>query len=180
MSLFGYLALLTTSIDPARVDCPRPWTPLTSHVAPPATDDRPFVYLRTRSIPALYLLTLALILAASLVAVRGAAGPPSRMRPYLDLFFMGAAFLLLETKNVVQFALLFGTTWFVNALVFAGILVTVYLAIEVARRVRIRHPSRLYVLLAVSVAVAYAVPVERLLDFSSVPRFLSATALARV
>ena len=38
---------------------------------------------------------------------------------------MGAAFLLLETKNVVQFALLFGTTWFVNALVFAGLLVSV-------------------------------------------------------
>ncbi len=35
---------------------------------------------------------------------------------------MGAAFLLLETKSVVQFALLFGTTWFVNALVFGGIL----------------------------------------------------------
>ena len=33
---------------------------------------------------------------------------------------MGAAFLLLETMNVVRFALLFGTTWFVNALVFAG------------------------------------------------------------
>ena len=42
---------------------------------------------------------------------------------------MGAAFLLLETKNVVQFALLFGTTWFVNALVFAGILLTVLLAL---------------------------------------------------
>ena len=41
---------------------------------------------------------------------------------YTDLFFMGAAFLLLETKSVVQFALLFGTTWFVNALVFLGVL----------------------------------------------------------
>ena len=28
----------------------------------------------------------------------------------------------IETKSVVQFALLFGTTWFVNSLVFAGIL----------------------------------------------------------
>ena len=45
------------------------------------------------------------------------------MRPYADLFFMGAAFLLLETNYVVQFALLFGTTWLVNALVFAGVLV---------------------------------------------------------
>ena len=43
-------------------------------------------------------------------------------RRYLDLFFMGAAFLLLETKSIVQFALLFGTTWLVNSLVFAGIL----------------------------------------------------------
>ena len=59
------------------------------------------------------------------------------MRPYVDLFFMGAAFLLLETKSVVQFALLFGTTWFVNSLVFAGILLAVLAAIEVARRVRL-------------------------------------------
>ena len=49
------------------------------------------------------------------------------------LFFMGAAFLLLETKNVVQFALLFGTTWAVNAAVFAGVLLSVLAAIEVAR-----------------------------------------------
>ena len=62
------------------------------------------------------------------------AGRSATMRPYLDLFFMGAAFLLLETKNVVQFALLFGTTWFVNALVFFGILLAVLLAVEVARR----------------------------------------------
>ena len=51
------------------------------------------------------------------------------MRPYADLFFMGAAFLLLETKNVASFALLFGTTWLVNALVFAGVLVTVLAAV---------------------------------------------------
>ena len=43
---------------------------------------------------------------------------------------MGAAFLLLETKNVATFALLFGTTWLVNALVFAGVLVTVLAAVE--------------------------------------------------
>ena len=38
---------------------------------------------------------------------------------------MGAAFLLLETKSVVQFALLFGTMGVVNSLVFAWILVSV-------------------------------------------------------
>ena len=78
---------------------------------------------------------LGLVLMASLALVRGVGGPLRQMRPYTDLFFMGAAFLLLETKNVVQFALLFGTTWAVNAAVFTGVLLSVLAAIEVARRV---------------------------------------------
>jgi hypothetical protein len=76
------------------------------------------------------------ILLASLVAVRALGGPFGEMRPYADLFFMGAAFLLLETKNVATFALLFGTTWFVNALVFGGVLIIVLAAVETTRRVR--------------------------------------------
>jgi hypothetical protein len=99
------------------------------------------------------------------------------MRPYVDLFFMGAAFLLLETSNVVRFALLFGTTWFVNALVFAGILVSVYLAIEVARRIRVRHPAWLYVPLFAAVLLAWAIPPESLLGLDFVPRFAAAVAL---
>jgi hypothetical protein len=57
---------------------------------------------------------------------------------------MGAAFLLLETKSIVQFALLFGTTWFVNSLVFAGVLLAVYLAIETARWARLPPAMVLY------------------------------------
>ena len=63
-------------------------------------------------------------------------GRSARMRPYADLFFMGVAFLLLETKNVATFALLFGTTWLVNALVFAGVLLVVLAAVETTRRFR--------------------------------------------
>ena len=46
------------------------------------------------------------------------------------------AFLLLETKNIATFALLFGTTWVVNAMVFAGVLLTVLAAVEPTRRFR--------------------------------------------
>src|SRR5207344_1484121 len=56
------------------------------------------------------------------------------MWPYRDLFLLGAAFLLLETKSVTGFALLFGTTWIVNSLVFAGILLAVLGAVEITRR----------------------------------------------
>jgi hypothetical protein len=93
---------------------------------------------------------------------------------------MGVAFLLLETKNVVQFALLFGTTWFVNALVFTGILLTVLAAVTVAQHVRLKSLWRLYSLLLAAVAMAWLVPPESLLSLSLLPRFLAATALAFV
>jgi SAM-dependent methyltransferase len=172
------LALLTVSDSQDALDCPRRWAPLTDSVPPPVTDDDPFPYLRQPGVPAFYLLTIGLILAASLIAVRVAAGPFSGMRPYADLFCMGVAFLLLETKNVVQFALLFGTTWFVNAVVFAGVLASVYLAILVARRVRLPRPAVLYVALLAAVALAFVVPSSALLGLPVVVRAVAAIALA--
>jgi hypothetical protein len=144
----------------------------------PATDNRPFPYLASAAIPSTYLWMLGAILLASLLLVRAAGGPLTRMRSYVDLAFMGAAFLLLETKSIVQFALLFGTTWFVNSLVFAGVLVAVYLAIETARWVRLPPPAVLYGALLAALAVAWIVPQEALLGLPTVTRFLAASALA--
>jgi len=144
----------------------------------PATDDRPFPYLPSASIPPVYLWMLGAILLASLLLVRAAGGPLRRMSSYVDLAFMGAAFLLLETKNIVQFALLFGTTWFVNSLVFAGVLVAVYLAVETARWVRLPPPAVLYTALLASLVLTWFVPQDSLLGLPVVPRFLAASALA--
>lgn len=170
-------SVLTIGRTMDAISCQTLWTE--TGVAPePATDDHPFPYLRGRTIPASYVLALTLILIASLALVRIASGRPFReMRPYVDLFFMGAAFLLLETKNVVQFALLFGTTWFVNSLVFAGILLAVLAAVEVARRFRLPDRRLLYGLLAASLVVAYAEPPGALLDLAVIPRFTAAVAL---
>ena len=144
----------------------------------PATDDHPFPYLRTPSIPGFYVLAIALILGLSIVAVRLAGGPLQSMVPYLDLLCMGAAFLLLETKNVVQFALLFGTTWLVNAFVFAGVLLSVLLAVTVSKRVRIRRTGMLYAALLATIAVNWLVPGRLLLDLPVALRLVAAVALA--
>ena len=172
-----FQTVLTINTEPDGLMCDTPW--VTSGPVPaPDSDDHPFPYLVRRTIPTQYVVSLALILLASAAVVRVAAGPFRPMAGYLDLFFMGAAFLLLETKNVVQFALLFGTTWFVNALVFGGILLTVLAAIEVAKRVTFRRPSWLFVPLFVSLAIAWAVPQDSLLALSFLPRFVAATTLA--
>lgn len=175
---YGRFALLMISADPRAVQCRTTWSPAARAIPAPVDDDHPFVYLETRSIPTLYLITIAGILLVSLVSIRFSAGSLRSMGTYADLFFMGAAFLLLETKNVVQFALLFGTTWFVNALVFFGILLSVYAAIELARRVRVRSAGLLYAALFAALVVAWAIPPESLLTLGFVPRLAAAICLA--
>jgi len=171
------LSMISDTVNQSALRCGTLWH-RPANVVPPATDNHPFVYLDGNSIPWLYRITLGLILLASIILVRPAAGPYRRMRGYLDLFFMGAAFMLLETKNIVQFALLFGTTWFVNALVTAGVLAAVFAAVEVSRRVEIRRPALLYAGLLAALVVAWAVPPESLLSLSLLPRFIVAVIIA--
>jgi SAM-dependent methyltransferase len=141
-------------------------------------DDHPFVYLHGRSIPGFYLLTLLGILLTSLVAVRAAGGPIRRMRPYLDLFLLGSAFLLLETRSITGFALLFGTTWIVNALVFAGVLVAVLAAVELTRRWRTPPLKVLYVMLGVGLLIATLVRPGMLLGLPVIPRAIVAVVVS--
>jgi hypothetical protein len=93
-------------------------------------DDWPFLYMKRRSIPAQYLVGIAvlLLLSVALMALlRGMASQPPGPRSgqslsqNLGFALMGVAFLLLETKSVIQFALLFGTTWVNNSLVFLAV-----------------------------------------------------------
>jgi SAM-dependent methyltransferase len=173
-------SVLTIGLTPDAVSCDTPWRATAEIGTPsPATDDSPFPYLRGRTIPRLYVVTLVLIVLASIAGVRAIGGVTARsVARYADLFFMGTAFLLLETKNVVQFALLFGTTWLVNALVILGVLLAVLLAIEVTRRFRLPPLPWLYGILFVSLAIAWWVPQDSLLSLGIVPRFLAASALA--
>jgi hypothetical protein len=175
----GALAVLAVGPEEHSMRCATTWEPTDAvTAATPATDDHPFPYLRARSIPDFYLITLALIVLSSALAVRVVSGPFRPMTGYLDLFFMGGAFLLLETKSVIQFALLFGTTWFVNALVFAGVLLSVLAAIEVTRRWRIRRPELLYGVLLAALLAAWLVPPAELLALDGVWRFAAGVTLA--
>jgi SAM-dependent methyltransferase len=168
-------AVLSVALDGSVANCASFWD---GRRFAPVSDDRPYPYLPTPSIPNYYLAILGLILLGSLVIVRAAGGTLKKMARFGDLFFMGAAFMLLETKNVVQFALFFGTTWYVNALVFAGVLLSIYAAVEVARHVRLPRPVVLYGVLVAALAVAWVVPQAALLDLAAPLRFLAGTALA--
>ena len=165
--------MISDSVNPSALHCRTVWhRPV--NVVPPATDDHPFVYLDGDSIPGFTGDAARSCWPRSSGADRlRAVAQDNRL---IDLFFMGAAFMLLETKNVVQFALLFGTTWFVNALVTGGP-VAVFAAVEVSRHMVVRRPALLYA--ALLAALVSPGPCPRISAGPvPLPRFVPAVLIA--
>jgi SAM-dependent methyltransferase len=129
-----------------------------------ATDDWPFVYMPVPTLPNVYLGALAVALAVALACLAVAVPREILRRFEWHFFFLGAAFMLLETRSLITFALLFGTTWMVNSLVFFAILSSVLLAVLFNARIKLKRIWPLYVLLFAFLAVNYFLPSQTLLS----------------
>ena len=146
----------------------------------PATDDWPFLYLRTPFVADYYIFALAIVLLGALIAVALAARfTGTSIRKFSPHFFvLGVAFLLLNTRSITSFSLLFGTTWIVNSLAFFGILCSVLLAILINYRFPIRKPTLFYIALFISIGVSFVLRPEALLFDPAWLRYLVAAGLA--
>jgi hypothetical protein len=114
-------------------------------------DDWPFLYIRPGVFPIGYVVLISMILLTGLFAVRRVMGIVGSSRFDLPMFLMGAAFLLLETRGVTNLSLLFGSTWVVNASVFAGILLIVLLANILVQKGRVGRIGIWQIVLLISV-----------------------------
>lgn len=151
-----------------------------SHVASAllAADHWPFLYLESRTIPFAIWTVLVLFLYFATVTLQRRV-PLRRIasRQGLHLFFLGAGFMLLETKGVTELSLLFGSTWIVNAVVIAAFLTMGLLANTV---IRIRPVSRkvAYSLLIVILAAGMFVPYALLEALATPEKVMAAAFLA--
>jgi hypothetical protein len=144
-----------------------------------ATDDWPFLYLNPNQQPIGYLLVLAALLLAGFFLVRRRMGGEVELTPLnAQMFFMGAAFLLIETKSIAELSLLFGSTWLVNAAVFAGILAMALVANQVVMRWARPNPHLLYVPLVLSLLLGFVFPVSALNQLGLFERAVIGSALA--
>jgi len=143
------------------------WTPSGT---PEASDDWPYLYLRQPFIPLDYLVTIGALLAISLLFVFFSSGK-ERKGVDFHFFFLGAAFLLLETKSITTISLYFGTTWLVSMVVILGVLIMVFLANLAASRLR-RFSLVLYLPLIVSVCFLYFFPTQNVLAWPFLPRLI--------
>ncbi len=126
----------------------------------PATDDWPFLYLRDRRIPRHYLAALAMVLGVSAAVVLGAVRGQSGRWSW-HFFLLGAGFMLLETKSIIQFALLWGSTWVVASLAIASVLVMALVASFIVMKRDITRPWLVGGVLLALLAVNYLIPVGR-------------------
>jgi spermidine synthase len=140
------------------------------------TDDWPFLYLRKPMIPTLswrgilimgglgMLLILVFMPRRKTRAAHAAERDvlPVRFLSPLNVqfFFLGAGFMLVETKAVVTMALLFGSTWVVNSVVFLAVLMMILLANFWALRVRLERLWPYYAGLFATLALNAMVPLN--------------------
>ena len=126
----------------------------------PASDDWPFLYLRDRELPSHYSIALALILVVSTVVVlwttRGQGG-----RWSWQFFLLGAGFMLLESKSIIQFALLWGSTWVVASLAIASVLTMALIANFIVSATEIRRPWLVGCALVALLVANYLIPIGR-------------------
>jgi hypothetical protein len=120
-----------------------------------STDDWPFFYMPQRVYPRSYLWAVGLVLGLSVLLYSGFLGGQPR-RSTLPFFFLGAGFMLVETKGITELGLVFGNTWQVIGIVISAILVLAWLGNWIAGRYRIRRPWVPWLLLLVSVGVGLA------------------------
>lgn len=134
-----------------------------------ATDDWPFPYLRRPTMPPLNLALIsiyAIITVALLIlARRGLLSDLRRVFP-ARMFFLGAGFMLIETRAVVHMALLFGNTWTVNAIVFASVLVMILIANLIALRSDASRIRRYYTALSLALGLNLLIPLDAFLGLT--------------
>lgn len=128
------------------------------------TDDWPFLYIESKKIPYEYVSMLVFIPLASIAVIRAVCGGFSGFS--LRFFMLGVGFMLLETKSITSFALLFGSTGTVVALVFCSILIAGLLANLAVHLFSIRAVKIPYALLFLTIAGLYFMPLDAFMAFS--------------
>ncbi len=144
------------------------------------SDDWPQLYLRAREIPWAPIGQGMVTIAVLSLALLFAFAPPRRVRPNAQMFFLGAGFMLLETKGVVHLALLFGATWVVNSVVFFAILVMILCANLYVLRQKPENLLPYYVLLVAALLANALIPMSAFLSLPPIVRAVTSCAVVFV
>ena len=137
------------------------------------TDDWPYFYQHEAGLPISVILVSLAVLIICGWFLRQTGG--ERSGGELHFLFLGAGFMLLEAQIVSKMALLFGTTWVVNAIVVSGLLLLIVAANLVYGWFPRIPLGVAYAGLFLALAVMFMVPMEKLFFPSWIVRGFVAT-----
>jgi spermidine synthase len=146
---------------------------ISKQYARPTTDDWPYFYQHEPGLPLVIIIVSLLIVGLSRMLIRH-TGMAGRLI-HRHFFFLGAGFLLLESQIISRMALLFGTTWLVNAVVIAVLFLLILAAnslVGIWPGISVRFA---YLGIGASVLVSYFLPTSALMFNSFWTRALAGT-----
>jgi len=130
-----------------------------------STDNWPFFYMPVKRYPLSYMFLLLVLLVVSVVFI--CQYTPILGRNFsLPCFFLGAGFMLIETKGITELALVYGSTWIVVSIVIASVIIMAFLANLFVMRMFIPRPLIAYLFLFLSLGAGLFLSSDNLVKFN--------------
>ena len=119
-----------------------------------STDDWPFLYMPSKVYPITYLSIVTLLILSSIVFLNKIIKIKKENFSYI-CFFLGAGFMLVETKCITEIAKIYGSTWMVTSIVIAAILIMAFIAnLLVIKKIKL-NIFQIYLCLVLSLFLGY-------------------------
>lgn len=141
-----------------------------------STDDWPFFYMYRRVYPYSYMAMFGVVaLLTGLLAMT--FGSTKVSKNSWSFAFLGAGFMLVETKAITELSLAFSNTWYVVGIVIASIMIMAFFANLVVSRLNLRNSILPFLLLLTSLGIGYFVAQSGWLPASDTDKVLQIVIL---
>ena len=119
-----------------------------------STDDWPFIYMPLKIYPLTYLFIVILLILSSIIFLNKIIKIKKNNFSFI-CFFLGAGFMLVETKCITEMAKIYGSTWMVTSIVIGVVLVMAFVAnLLVIKKIKL-NVLQVYSLLMISLFLGY-------------------------
>lgn len=139
------------------------------------TDDWPYFYQRRRGLSSTVILISVALVVICGIFLREVGSVEQSFSWHF--FFLGAGFLLLEAQIVSKMALLYGTTWAVNAVVIGSLMLVIIASNLVVQQYPSFWSNLGFLGILLTIGISYAIPVERLLFQSYAMKLLVSSVI---
>jgi len=122
----------------------------------PSEDDWPFLFLPRRELPMTYVWPIFLIIFVGFLPLYKEIRKTDDAAIDSLMFCLGMGFMLLEVRSMSELSLLFGSTWLVNSVIIAAVMLFILLSNYIASKLSTKWtPVLTMILLAVLVLSAF-------------------------